>query len=471
MDTRVSESDLRALLARSRAAWQQRPPGYAQRMDDLARLRAAFQRRFDTLAQAMSADFGRRSLHESRLADQMTVLHAIDHARRHLRRWMRPRRMWADWPFLPARTEIQYRPLGVVGIIAPWNYPVNLALIPLAEALAAGNHALIKPSELTPRTAVALAALIAEAFPPERVTVVPGDAAVGAAFAALPFDHLFFTGSTAVGRKVARAAAEQLTPVTLELGGKSPALVAPGYDLDTAAARIAQGKLLNAGQTCIAPDYVLLPRGTREAFVAALRAYVARHYPALRETPDYSSIVSERHYARLAAMVAEARAAGATVVTLPGEDAHDAARRIFAPTLVLADPAQPLALLREEIFGPVLPLLEYGTLEEALAIVRRNPQPLALYVFDGDRARVARVLDAVPAGGVSVNDTVFHIAQARLPFGGIGTSGMGHYHGHAGFLTFSRPLPVFRQARWSSSALLRPPYGALAERLLRLLTR
>ena len=471
MDTNVSDPALRALLAQSRAAWQQRTPDYAQRMDDLARLRAGFQRRFEALAQAMSADFGRRSPHESRLADQMTVLHAIDHARRNLRRWMRPRRMWADWPFLPARTEIRVRPLGVVGIIAPWNYPVNLALIPLVEALAAGNHALLKPSELTPRTGAELAGLIAAVFPRERVTVVQGDAAVGAAFSALPFDHLFFTGSTAVGRKVALAAAAHLTPVTLELGGKSPALVAPGYDLDTAAARIAQGKLLNAGQTCIAPDYVLLPRGTRERFVAALRGYVARHYPALRDTPDYSSIVSERHYARLVELVAEARAQGAAVVTLPGAEAHDAARRIFAPTLVLAEPGAGLRVLREEIFGPVLPLLEYGALEEALAIIERNPNPLALYVFDQDRARIERVLEAVPAGGVSVNDTVFHIVQSRLPFGGIGASGMGHYHGYAGFLTFSKQLPVFRQARWSSSAALRPPYGTLADRLLRVLTR
>lgn len=471
MDANVSDPALRALLAQSRAAWQQRTPDYAQRMDDLARLRAGFQQRFEALAQAMSADFGRRSPHESRLADQMTVLHAIDHARRNLRRWMRPRRMWADWPFLPARTEIRVRPLGVVGIIAPWNYPVNLALIPLVEALAAGNHALLKPSELTPRTGAALAGLIAAVFPPERVTVVQGDAAVGAAFSALPFDHLFFTGSTAVGRKVALAAAAHLTPVTLELGGKSPALVAPGYDLDTAAARIAQGKLLNAGQTCIAPDYVLLPRGARDGFVAALRGYVARHYPALRDTPDYSSIVSERHYARMVELVAEARAQGAAVVTLPGTEAHDAARRIFAPTLVLAEPGADLRVLREEIFGPVLPLLEYGALEEALAIIDRNPNPLALYVFDQDRARVERVLDAVPAGGVSVNDTVFHIVQSRLPFGGIGASGMGHYHGHAGFLTFSKQLPVFRQARWSSSAALRPPYGTLADRLLRVLTR
>lgn len=466
----ATHPDLHALLERQRTAWQCHVPDYAQRMEDLTRLRRVFRARFDALARAMDQDFGRRSRHESQLADQMTVQHAIDHACRHLRRWVRPRRMWADWPFLPARTEIRYRPLGVVGVIAPWNYPVNLALVPLVEALAAGNHVMVKPSELTPRTSAELAALVDEAFPAERVTVVQGDAALAARFAALPFDHLFFTGSTAVGRKVAQAAAANLVPVTLELGGKSPALVAPGYDPAQAAARIAQGKLLNAGQTCIAPDYVLLPHATREAFVQALRDYVARHYPALRDTPDYTSIVSDRHYARLQALVSDAQSKGAEVVTLPDAGAHDPARRVFAPTLLLNAQAG-MHAMQEEIFGPVLPVLAYDTLEEAQAIIARQPDPLALYVFDNDAARATRILDVVPAGGISINETVLHIAQSRLPFGGIGTSGMGHYHGHAGFLNFSKQLPVFHQARWSATALLRPPYGKLAERMLALLTR
>ncbi|WP_298192804.1 coniferyl aldehyde dehydrogenase [Metallibacterium sp.] len=470
MDTRVSESELRALLDAQRMAWARNMPDYAQRMDDLARLRAAFQARFAQLAQAMSDDFGQRSRHESQLSDQMTVLHDIDHVRRHLKRWMWPRRCWADAAFFPARIEIRARPLGVVGVIAPWNYPVSLALMPLLEALAAGNHVMLKPSELTPRTSAALAELIAAVFPRERVTVVQGDAAVGAAFAALPFDHLVFTGSTAVGRKVALAAAANLTPVTLELGGKSPAIIAPGYALDTAAARIAQGKLLNAGQTCVAPDYVLLPRGTRAAFVQASRDYVRRHYPSLRSTPDFSSIVSDRHYARLHALVDDARAKGAEVITLPDANAHDAARRVFAPTLLL-DVGTDMRVLQEEIFGPILPLLEYDTVEEAVAAVNQQPRPLALYVFDDDARRAARVLEAVPAGGVGLNDTVVQFAQTRLPFGGIGASGMGHLHGHAGFVTFSKLLPVFRQSRWSGLALLRPPYGKLTERMLRWLAR
>ena len=470
MDIHVSDSSLRALLASQREAHARHTPDYAQRMDDLRRLRAAFKARFDGLATAMSADFGHRSRHESQLADEMTVLHAIDHARSRLGRWMKPRRMLADWQFWPATCEIRFQPLGVVGVIAPWNYPVNLALIPLVEALAAGNHVMLKPSEHTPRTSAALAELLASVFPQERVATVLGGPEVGATFTALQFDHLFFTGSTAVGRKVALAAAPNLTPVTLELGGKSPAIVAPDYPLATAAARIAAGKLLNAGQTCIAPDYVLLPTAAREGFVQALRAYVQQHYPALRDTPDYTSIVSERQYARLKNLVDDARAKGATVVTLPGEDAHDPARRVFAPTLLL-DVDDGMAVMQDEIFGPILPLIGYGAIEEAVAYVNRHPQPLALYHFDHDRARTERVLDQTLAGGVSVNDAVLHIVQSRLPFGGVGPSGMGHYHGHAGFLTFSKQKPVFRQARFSSLALLRPPYGAFAERMLKFLTR
>jgi len=267
--------DLQAHLRRLRDAQRERVPDYRARMDDLQRLRAAFKAQLDAFAAAMSADFGRRSRHESLLSDGMTVLNEIDHLRRHLRRWMKPKRAPADWLFAPARTEVRYQPLGVVGVIAPWNYPVNLALNPLAAAIAAGNHVMLKPSEHTPRTSALLAELLARVFPADRVATVLGGPDVAAAFAALPFDHLFFTGSTAVGRRVMAAAAQNLTPVTLELGGKSPAIVAPGYPLATAAARIAAGKFLNAGQTCIAPDYVLLPRAALAPFAAEMQKYIS----------------------------------------------------------------------------------------------------------------------------------------------------------------------------------------------------
>ncbi|HET7842821.1 MAG TPA: coniferyl aldehyde dehydrogenase [Xanthomonadales bacterium] len=458
---------LAALLARQRAAHAANVPALAQRLDDLARLRTAFKAMLPRFAEAMSADFGRRSRHESLLTDGMTVLNEIDHTRAALRRWVRPTKAKADWLFWPARGEVRYQPLGVVGIISPWNYPVNLALMPLVAALAAGNHVMLKPSEHTPRTSELLAELLASVFTEERVATVLGDADVAARFAALPFDHLFFTGSTEVGRRVMAAAAPNLTPVTLELGGKSPAIVAPGYPLATAVDRIAAGKWLNAGQTCIAPDYVLVPRNDVDAFVAAMREYVSRSYPQLAQSGDFSSVASERQYARLVRLLDEARSTGAQVIELAK---GDAAQRVLPPTLVLGARDE-IGLMRDEIFGPVLPVVGVDSVDAAIAYVNARPRPLALYHFDHDRARTERVLERTIAGGVSVNETVMHIAQAELPFGGVGPSGIGHYHGHQGFLTFSKQKPVLYQARFSSLAMMRPPYGKLADWLLKFLTR
>ncbi|MGN6788280.1 MAG: coniferyl aldehyde dehydrogenase [Rhodanobacteraceae bacterium] len=467
MDTPVTRLD--ELLRRQRSAWRARTPDYAQRMDDLARLRGAFKARLEDFARVVSDDFGHRPHAETLLADGLPVLNEIDHVRKALRRWMRPRRVAADATFFPARCEIVTKPLGVVGVIAPWNYPVNLALVPLVDALAAGNHVMLKPSEHAPRTAALLADMLGDVFPRERVTVVQGGADVAAAFSALPFDHLLFTGSTAVGARVLVAAAPNLTPVTLELGGKSPAIVAPGRVNARNVDRIAAGKFLNAGQTCIAPDYVLVKESERDAFVALLRGYVARHYPAPRGSHDFASVVNEAHYARLCAWLDEARAAGAEVIAL-ADDPHDPVRRMLAPTVVLDAPAT-TALMREEIFGPVLPVLTYRQFDEAVAYVNARPRPLSLYLFDDDRARVRHTLAACMAGSAAVNDCVFQFAQSRLPFGGVGPSGMGAYHGHAGFLAFSKQMPVFRQARWSATVWLRPPYSARAERLLRWLLR
>jgi coniferyl-aldehyde dehydrogenase len=467
MDMPVTTLDLPTILARLRAAQRAHTPSYAQRMDDLKRLRSAFKARFDRLATAMSADFGRRSKQECVLGDAVTVIQDIDHIRSHLHGWMRSKRDLADWLFWPARTEVRYQPLGVVGVISPWNYPVNLALLPLSAAIAAGNHVMLKPSEHTPRTSEELKALLEEVFPTDRVAVVLGDPDVAAAFAALPFDHLFFTGSTAVGRKVMLAAAQNLTPVTLELGGKSPAILAPGYSIATAVDRIAAGKLLNAGQTCIAPDYVLMQKESVAPFVAEMQRIVAQRYPNLATNPDYTSIVNDGQYRRLAGYLDAARAAGANVVELAQ---GDAANRILAPTLVIDPPAN-LALMQDEIFGPILPIIGVDSVDAAIDFVNARPRPLALYHFDNDSARTQRVLDRTIAGGVTVNDTVLHIAQTNLPFGGVGPSGMGHYHGHEGFLTFSKQKPVLYQARFSSMKLLQPPYGRLADFVLKFLTR
>ncbi|MGH8122597.1 MAG: coniferyl aldehyde dehydrogenase [Rudaea sp.] len=467
MEMPATTQDLNATLTRLRTAQQQRTPDYRQRMDDLARLRAAFKARLDDFAAAMSADFGRRSRHESLLSDGMTVLHDIDFIRSHLRGWMRSKRALADWLFWPARTEVRYQPVGVVGIIAPWNYPVNLALVPLAAAIAAGNHVMLKPSEHTPQTSALLKTLLDEVFPAERVATVLGGADVAAAFAALPFDHLFFTGSTAVGRKVMAAAAQNLTPVTLELGGKSPVILAPDYSIATAAGRIAAGKFLNAGQTCIAPDYILLPKASIAPFVAEMKKYVSQRYVDLAANADYSSIVNEGQYRRLTGYVDEARAADAEVIELaPG----DAAKRVFAPTLVIGADDR-LAVMQEEIFGPILPLVAVESVDAAIDYINARPRPLALYHFDNGSARTERVLERTIAGGAAVNDTVLQFVQSKLPFGGVGPSGMGHYHGHEGFLTFSKQKPVLYQARFSSMKFMRPPYRGLADFLVKFLTR
>lgn len=467
MDMPVTQPDLAATLARLRAAQQAQTPSYTQRMDDLKRLRSAFKARFDALAGAMNADFGRRSKHECALGDAVTVIQDIDHIRSHLHGWMRSKRDLADWLFWPARTEVRYQPLGVVGVISPWNYPVNLALLPLSAAIAAGNHVMLKPSEHTPRTSEELKALLDEVFPADRVATVLGGPDVAAAFSALPFDHLFFTGSTTVGRRVMQAAAQNLTPVTLELGGKSPVILAPGYSIATAVDRIAAGKLLNAGQTCIAPDYVLMQKESVAPFVAEMQRIVAQRYPNPATNPDYTSIVNDGQYKRLVSYLDEARAAGAEVVEL-GQG--DAANRILAPALVV-DPPKSLALMQDEIFGPILPIVPVESVDAAIDFINSRPRPLALYHFDNDSARTQRVLERTTSGGVAVNETLLQILQNELPFGGVGPSGMGHYHGREGFLTFSKQKPVLYQARFSSMKLLRPPYGGLADFVLKFLTR
>jgi coniferyl-aldehyde dehydrogenase len=471
MDAPNPAVTLDATLAGLRAAWQRRRPSLEQRRADLLRLRALFKQRLDEMAEAIAADFGHRSHHESLLADGMTVLGEIDHLLRHLRRWSRPRRVGAGWRLWPARAEVRAVPLGVVGVIAPWNYPVNLALVPLATAIAAGNHVLLKPSEHAPRTSAFLRRLVGEAFPADRVAVVEGDAEVAAAFAALPLDHLVFTGSTAVGRKVMAAAAANLTPLTLELGGKSPAIVCPDYPLAQAAARLATGKWFNAGQTCIAPDYVLVPQADVSALVDALRAEVVQRYGDFSgPLDDYTRVVNAGQYTRLRGWLDEARTRGVQVIELATVDpARAQAERLLPPTLVI-DPPDDLALMREEIFGPVLPVRGYRTLDQAIAGVAARERPLALYPFSRHREDVERILAGTVAGGVTVNDTLLHFAANGLPFGGVGASGMGAYHGRAGFDAMSKQLPILWQRRRSATDLLKPPYARI-DRLLRWLLR
>jgi len=463
---------LRALLRTQQAAFQtDMLPSLAVRLDRLKRLNTMIETHGQEFAAAISSDFGTRSLVEIRITETLVLQSGIRHASRNLSRWMRARRVSTALAYRPGKSMIMRQPLGVVGIISPWNYPLQLALAPLLGALAAGNRAMLKPSELTPAFSEVMACAIAKSFANDEVAVVTGDASIGKQFAALPFDHLVFTGSTAVGREVAQAAAKNLTPVTLELGGKSPAIIDASCNLDGVMDRIAWGKLINAGQTCIAPDYMLVPRSDVERFVELLRNSMTRLYPKFRSNPDYSGIISERHLRRLRELIEDARQRGATVIEVePLDSSAAAAGRQLPPTLLL-NVADGMRVMSEEIFGPILPIIPYDSLAEALAYINRHERPLALYWFGQNAAARDQVLAGTIAGGVSINDTLLHIAQEGLPFGGVGASGQGHYHGEFGFRQFSKEKPIFIQSRFSGGGIIRPPYKPSIERVLRWLSR
>ena len=463
--------DAARLLAVQRAAFDaERDSPLAVRRHRLDRLLALAERHEDEIVAAIAADFGTRSAQETRLAELFMVTAGIRHAQRNLPRWMRSRRVVTPLYLKPGTSRVVRQPRGVVGVISPWNYPFQLAMLPAVAALAAGNRVLLKPSELTPRTSMLLERLVALHFAADEFAVVTGGPEIGEAFSHLAFDHLFFTGSTSVGRKIALAAAANLTPVTLELGGKSPAMVLDGADWTRLAPRLATGKLLNAGQTCIAPDYVLAPADRVDALVQAIGNSMRQLYPTITENPDYTSIVSERHYSRLEGLIEDARRKGARVVRLHSADRPGTISRKLAPTL-LTGVRSDMAVMQEEIFGPVLPIETYTSVDEAIARINARPNPLALYLFGGDSAARRRVLAQTHAGGVTLDDTLWHFCNEALPFGGIGASGIGAYHGEQGFLTFTHQKPVFRQPRAAFTWMLRPPYGKRFEKMLQLLRR
>lgn len=462
--------DLPSELKRLREVQAQNPlPDWRVRARRLRALDAVVREHRQEIADAIHADFGCRPREETDMLEIFPSLSGIRHALKHGRRWMKPRGALASLAFLPARTEMRPQPLGVVGIIVPWNYPLFLAVGPLVDALAAGNRVMVKMSEYTPRFSQLFADLVARHFQPDEVIVVNGDASVGQAFASLPFDHLLFTGSTAVGHHVMRAASANLTPVTLELGGKSPAIIGPGARFDHAVERIVFGKMVNAGQTCIAPDYVLLPRADVPRFIAAARDAVTRLYPDLANNKQYASIATDRHYQRLANLRDEAVKAGAQSARFA--DVEDRASQRLLTPVMLTNVRDDLPLMQEEIFGPLLPLVPYDDLGDAINYVTHRPRPLALYLFEQDQSRIDQILARTHAGGVSLNDTLYHIAQHNLPFGGVGPSGMGGYHGEAGFRTFSHMKPVFRQARLNGTGLLNPPYGKRFRQMLEILLK
>jgi len=440
-------------------------PTYEVRMDRLERLGLMLKQRQDDIVDAVRADYGNRSAHETRIAEILMPLDQIRYLRKHLASWMKPRERHVSMTYKPARAKVHYQPKGVIGIISPWNYPVTLTVSPMAAAIAAGNRVLIKPSEHTPRTSQLLKELFAQTFEPGLVDVVTGGVDVGQAFSSLPFHHLLYTGSTAVGKLVMKAAAENLVPVTLELGGKSPTIIHESYPLEKAANRIAWGKCTNSGQTCIAPDYVLVPNGQVNALVKALERQVRDSYPSLADNPDYTCVIDERHHARLTKLRDDALAKGARAIEInPAAESFEGTTKI-APTLLL-DVTDDMRVMQEEIFGPLLPIVSYERLDDAIDYVNARPRPLALYYFDDDRRRAQRVLERTVSGGAAINETLLHFGIDDMPFGGVGPSGMGAYHGKEGFETFSHAKAVLYQARLNATGLLSPPYGKLIDRML-----
>lgn len=464
-------SPLELALALQRQAYLAHPvPSLDERVADLRTLQRFVRENKDALCDAISADYGHRSRHESLLADIFPVVDGIDHVIKHLRRWMKPQRRSVDLRnFLGARNRVIPQPLGVVGVIVPWNFPVNLSLVPLTFIFAAGNRAMVKMSENSRNLARLLINRLPAYFPPEKLQVFDETGGVGAAFSALAFDHLLFTGSGQTGRAVMAAAAQNLCPVTLELGGKSPAILCEDFPLQRAAERILFVKYLNAGQICTTVDHLWMPQHAIAQFVQAAQKIVPKRYPAL-DSPDYTSIIDPAAFDRLLAALDDARARGARLLQLLPGPAFDRASRKISPHIVLDAPPDSI-LWQREIFGPILPIRGYQSLDEVVAAVNAGARPLALYPFSLDRALVDSLLARTMSGGVSVNDALFHVGQHDLPFGGVGPSGMGHYHGREGFETFSKMRPVFYQARFSTFKFLMPPYGRFADRVLAFLIK
>lgn len=425
----------------------------------------------DRFVDALNADFGSRSSHQTKLGDVAGGVTPLKHAKSHVKTWMKSERRKATFPLglLGARSRIYYQPLGVVGLISPWNFPVNLTFGPLSGILAAGNRVMIKPSEVTPNTSGLMAELIHGAFDKEEIVVFPGGRAVGERFSGLAFDHLFFTGAASIGKRVMAAAANNLVPVTLELGGKSPVIIGRSADIKVAAGRIMLGKAMNAGQICLAPDYVFVPEEMQDTLVMHCESAVTEWYPSLLNNPDYTSIINQRHFERLQSYLVDARRKGAEIVEInpAGEEFAGQAAFKIPPTLVL-NPSDDMLIMQEEIFGPLLPIRAYNDARQVVAHINKHDRPLGLYYFGEDKAEQEYVLTHTTSGGVTVNDVFMHFTQEDLPFGGVGPSGMGVYHGHDGFKTFSHAKSVFKQSKWDLSAMLglKPPFGPRTDRTI-----
>ncbi len=470
--TVVDVAGMQKILDRQKAAFlAQGAPEYKQRISDLDKLAQAIRLRVDTITDAIATDFGSRSRHEILIAEIHTTLSAIHYIKKNLKAWMKPQKRSVNAMLMPGKAKVIMAPLGVVGIISPWNYPLYLSMVPVITALAAGNRVMLKPSAFTPRTSQVMKEMFADIFKPDQMSVIFSGPGIGSAFSTLAFDHLCFTGSTSVGRVVMEAASKNLTPVTLELGGKSPVIIGKDYDLAKAADLICMGKLFNSGQTCVAPDHALVPADKVDQFVDQYVKIVKKRFPTIANNPDYTSIITERHHKRLNHGIEDARKKGAKIVVInPANESFDAKTKKIPPTLVL-NGSDDMILLSDEIFGPILPIIPYDSLDKAIAYVNNRPRPLALYFFSDKKPWIDRVLEKAWFGGGCINNTLLHVAQDDLPFGGVGPSGMGLYHGKEGFETFSHKKEIFHQKNPNAQFALRPPYTKALEKLIRLMIR
>lgn len=437
---------------------------YAARIDDLQKLKKLMLDNQDALVQALHADFGQRSPDDSLIGDLLTTVSAINYSIKRLKKWMKPKRKHIGILFQPASGHVMSQPLGVIGIVVPWNYPVFLSVGPLTTALAAGNRAMLKMSEFTPNTNALLANLLASEFSQDHVAVIGGEADVASAFSALQFDHLFFTGSTHVGKLVMQAAAKNLVPVTLELGGKSPAIIAEDMNLASAVERFIFGKTLNCGQTCVAPDYIFCPQGKADDLIAELKSRFTSMFPCVQENTDYTSIINQRQYDRIQHLLDDAKQKGATIIPLAVEETDTAKRKM--PLTLVTNVTDDMQIMQEEIFGPLLPIKEYQNLDDAITYINAKPRPLSLYIYSFNKDVQRKVLQETIAGGVCINDAAFHVANDDLPFGGVGASGMGNYHGEEGFIRFSHTKSILKRGRVSFASLLFPPYGTRIHNLV-----
>ncbi|QDF66124.1 coniferyl aldehyde dehydrogenase [Shewanella sp. SNU WT4] len=459
------ETHIQALFQQQQLAYQQQPmPTLAQRKSDLSRLKAALLQHQEPLVAALNQDYGHRSTDDSLISDVLPVINNINYCLKHLAKWMKPSRRHAGLLLAPATVRVHYQPLGVVGVIVPWNFPVMLSLGPLASLMAAGNRCMLKLSEFTPATNQVIKRILMDCFSADKVAVVEGEAEVASYFSSLAFDHLLFTGSTTVGRYVMQAAAKNLTPVTLELGGKSPVIIADDIDINTAVERLIYGKCLNAGQICVSPDYVLCPASKVQTFVSAYQQKFHQMYGAVADNPDYGNVINDRQFARLQALLLDAKNQGAQVISASGEGMKPDSRKLATQLVLNAN--DDMQIMQEEIFGPLLPIIPYDSLAGAVTYINHRPRPLALYLMSFDDNTQQYVLANTHSGGVCINETVFHVAADDAPFGGIGPSGMGHYHGHEGFLRFSHAKTVLQRGKLNTGKLVHPPYGTWVQKLL-----